>query len=41
MAGASVKLVPQMAARMGGKRALILEWEKSIGAMRVIDCLVP
>ena len=40
-AGASVKLLPQIAAKVGGKRVLTLVWDKSLGAMRAIDRLVP
>ena len=40
-AGASAKLLPQIAATVGGKRVLTLVWDKSIGAMRAIDRLVP
>ncbi len=41
VAGVSVKLLPQIAARVGGKRVLTLMWDRSIGAMRAIDRLVP
>ncbi|RUS60032.1 twin-arginine translocation signal domain-containing protein [Pseudorhodobacter sp. E13] len=40
-AAGSVKLLPQVVGKMGGKRVLTLVWDKSIGAMRAIDRLVP
>ncbi|WP_022703869.1 twin-arginine translocation signal domain-containing protein [Pseudorhodobacter ferrugineus] len=40
-AGVSVKLLPQIAVKLGGKRIVTLVWDKSIGAMRMIDRLVP
>jgi hypothetical protein len=38
--GASARLLPQVAVKLGGKRVLTLVWDKSIGAMRAIDRLV-
>lgn len=39
-AGATAKLLPQIAAKVGGKRVLALVWDRSLGAMRAIDRLV-
>jgi len=37
---ASVKLLPQIAARVGGKWVLTLMWDKSMAAVQAIDRLV-
>ncbi len=40
-AAGSVRFLPGLAVKVGGKRILTLVYDKSIGAMRAIDRLVP
>lgn len=40
-AALSVRALPQMAVQTSGRRVLTLVYDKSIGAMRAIDKLIP
>lgn len=40
VAAGSIRAIPPIATRLGGKRILTLVYDKSIGAMRAIDRLV-
>ena len=41
LAAGSVRALPQIAAKTGGRRVLTLVYDKSLGMMRAIDKLVP
>lgn len=41
IAAGSVRALPQIAAKSGGRRILTLVYDKSLGMMRAIDKLVP
>jgi len=41
LAAGSVKAMPQLATKLGGRRILTLVYDKSIGAMRAVDRFVP
>lgn len=41
LAAAGARALPPLAARLGQRRVLTLVYDKSIGAMRAIDRLVP
>lgn len=41
IAAGSVRAVPQIAAKSGGRRILTLVYDKSLGMMRAIDRVVP
>ncbi|MBF9034018.1 Tat pathway signal protein [Rhodobacterales bacterium HKCCE2091] len=40
-AAGAARVVPQIAARTGGRRVLTLVYDKALGAMRAVDRLVP
>ena len=40
-AAGAVRVVPQVAARTGGRRILTLVYDKSLGMMRAVERLVP
>ncbi len=40
-AAGTIRALPQIAAKTGGRRVLTLVYDKSLGAMRAIDKLVP
>ncbi len=40
-AALSLRAVPQIAAKTGGRRILTLVYDKSLGMMRAVDRLVP
>ena len=41
MAAGTVRSIPTLATKVGGKRILTLVYDKSLGMMRAIDKLVP
>lgn len=41
LAAGSLRAVPQIASKVGGRRVLTLVYDKSLGMMRAIDKLVP
>lgn len=41
IAAGSIRAVPQIAAKTGGRRILTLVYDKSLGMMRAIDRVVP
>ena len=40
-AAGSIRVVPQVVARSGGRRILTLVYDKSLGMMRAVERLVP